>query len=110
MPCGEGIPAHDRAELCGLATVFGDRLKEVPLTPIKAQTGNLGAGNGLEAAATVLALHHNTLCPAVNTAGTMNGIKLNTSPVARTAKIDTAVSSAFSLGGQNAALVFRRYS
>lgn len=110
MPFGEGIPAHDRAELRGLETVFGDRLKDVPLTPIKAQTGNLGAGNGLEAAATVLALHHNMLCPAVNTARTVEGRALNTSPVARPAKIDTAMSTAFSLGGQNAAIVFRRYS
>ena len=83
MPCGEGIPGHDRAELRGLEAVFGDRLKDVPLTPIKAQTGNLGAGNGLEAAAAVLALHHNMLCPAVNTVGSVNGKKLNTSPVAR---------------------------
>lgn len=110
MPFGEGIPAHDRAELAGLKTVFGDRLQEVPLTPIKAQTGNLGAGNGLEAAAAVLALHHQTLCPAVNTRDSIGGIKLNTSTTARSAEINTAVSSTYSLGGQNAALVFRRYS
>jgi len=110
MPFGEGNAAHDRAELAGLETVFGDRLNDVPLTPIKAQTGNLGAGNGLEAAATVLALHHNTLCPAVNTVDCANGRKLNTATTVRSAKIDTAVSGAYSLGGQNAALVFRRYS
>jgi 3-oxoacyl-[acyl-carrier-protein] synthase II len=110
MPCGEGIPSHDRAELRGLETAFGDRLKDIPLTPIKAQTGHLGAGNGLEAAATVLALHHNTLCPAVNTTRPADGRTLNASPVARAAKIDTAVSTAFSLGGQNAALVFQRYA
>jgi 3-oxoacyl-(acyl-carrier-protein) synthase len=33
---------------------------------------------------------------------------LNVSPEAREARIDVAVSSAYSLGGQNAALVFQR--
>jgi 3-oxoacyl-[acyl-carrier-protein] synthase II len=109
MPFGEGIPAHDRAEIAGLRAVFGDRLNDVPLTPIKAQTGNLGAGNGLEVAATVLSLHHQTLCPAVNTVDCMGGMRLNAAPMARKAEIKAALSSAYSLGGQNAALLFRRY-
>ena len=55
VPCGLGIPSHDRAELAGLHNVFGGGLERVPLAPIKAQTGNLAAGSGVDAAAAVLA-------------------------------------------------------
>src|SRR5688572_17617019 len=108
VPCGLGIPAHDRAELAGLHNVFGGGLERVPMAPIKAQTGNLAAGSGVDAAAAVLSLHHNTIPPAVNTRKPIEGVKLNVKPEARDARVNVAVSSVYSLGGQNAALVFRR--
>ena len=55
VPCGLGIPGHDRAELAGLHNVFGGGLERVAMAPIKAQTGNLAAGSGVDAAAAVLA-------------------------------------------------------
>src|SRR5688572_23502127 len=108
VPCGLGIPGHDRAELAGLHQVFGGGLERIPLAPIKAQTGNLAAGSGVDAAAAVLSLHHNTIPPAVNTRKPIEGVKLNVKPEARDARVNVAVSSVYSLGGQNAALVFRR--
>ena len=45
-PRRTGRPAH----------VFGGGLERVPLSPIKAQIGNLAAGSGVDAAAAVLAL------------------------------------------------------
>jgi hypothetical protein len=38
----------------------------------------------------------------------VDGVKLNVAPEARQAKVGVTVSSVYSLGGQNAALVFRR--
>jgi 3-oxoacyl-[acyl-carrier-protein] synthase II len=108
VPCGLGIPSHDRAELAGLHQVFGGGLERVPLAPIKAQTGNLAAGSGVDAAAAVLALHHKKIPAALNTRKPIDGVKLNVRPEPRDAKIDVAVSSVYSLGGQNAALVFKR--
>lgn len=108
VPCGSGIPAHDRAELNGLTTVFGGGLERVPLAPIKAQTGNLAAGNGVEAVAAVLAVHHGKIPPAVNTRKTIDGRTLNVSDHTREAKVNIAVTSTYSLGGQNAALVFKK--
>ena len=102
------IKSHDRAELAGLRTAFGDGLAKVPLAPIKAQIGNLAAGSGADAAAAVLALHAGKIPPAVNTRKTIDGQKLNVSPEARDAKLDVSISSVYSLGGQNAALVFKR--
>ena len=82
--------------------------RRTPLAPIKAQTGNLAAGCGIDAAAAVLAVHHNTIPPAINTRKPIDGARLNTAPEARSASVNVSVSSVYSLGGQNAALVFRR--
>ena len=108
IPHGLGIPSHDRAELAGLKSAFGDRVSALPLAPIKAQTGNLAAGSGVDAAATVLSLYHGRIPASINSRKIMDGVSLNVKPEVRDAKIDLAVSSVYSLGGQNAALVFRR--
>ncbi len=108
VPCGTGIPGHDRAELNGLTTVFGGGLSRVPISTPKAQTGNVAAGSGIDAAAAVLAVRHDRVPPAVNTAKPLGGMDLNVSPEARDRRVDVAVSSVYSLGGQNAALVFKK--
>lgn len=108
VPCGLGIPSHDRAELAGLHNVFGAGLARVPISPIKAQVGNLAAGSGVDAAAAVLALHHNKIPGAVNTKNVIDGQTLNLKPQARDAQLNVTISSVYSLGGQNAALVFRK--
>ena len=108
VPHGLGIPAHDRAELAGLKKAFGSAMENVPLAPIKAQIGNTAAGSGIDAAAAVLSLHHGRIPAALNTQKTIDGIKLNVSSQVRDGKVALAVSSVYSLGGQNAALVFRR--
>jgi 3-oxoacyl-[acyl-carrier-protein] synthase II len=108
IPNGLGIPSHDRAELAGLKKAFGQRLQNIAMSPIKSQIGSLAAGSGVEAAAAVLSVHHGKIAPAINTRKPVDGVKLNVSPEARDAKVNLAVSSVYSLGGQNAALVFRK--
>ena len=108
IPHGLGIKDHDRAELTGLSNVFGPRLSQIPLAPIKAQIGNLAAGSGVDAATAVLAMHHGVVPPAVNTKQIIDQRKLNVAAESRHSKINVAVSSVYSLGGQNAALVFRQ--
>jgi 3-oxoacyl-[acyl-carrier-protein] synthase II len=108
VPCGLGIPSHDRAELNGLTTVFGGGLSRIAMAPIKSRTGNLAAGSGVDAAAAVLSLHDNKIPAAVNTTKPLGGMTLNVSSEARDAKVNIAISSVYSLGGQNAALVFKQ--
>jgi 3-oxoacyl-[acyl-carrier-protein] synthase II len=108
IPTGLGIAAHDRAEARGLALAFGNEIAQIALAPIKGQISNLAAGCGVDAAATVLALHHGQIPAAVNSRKVAGEIPLNLRPDTRDAKIDVAVSSVYSLGGQNAALVFRK--
>ena len=108
VPCGLGIPNHDRAELAGLHNVFGGGLERVPMSAIKAQTGHLAAGCGVNAAAAVLAVHNGVIPPSKNTVKPVEGLKLNASQEARQANVNVSVSSVYSLGGQNAALVFKK--
>jgi 3-oxoacyl-[acyl-carrier-protein] synthase II len=108
VPSGLGIPSHDRAELAALHSVFGAGLSRVPLSPIKAQVGNLAAGSGVDAATAVLSLHHGKIPGAVNTKKVIDGQALNIKPEPRDAALSVSVSSVYSLGGQNAALVFKR--
>jgi 3-oxoacyl-[acyl-carrier-protein] synthase II len=108
VPCGLGIPSHDKAELNGLTQVFGGGLERIAMSPIKSQIGNLAAGSGAEAAAALLALHDGKIPPAINTRKLPQGRKLNVAAKTRDQKINVALSSVYSIGGQNAALVFRQ--
>jgi 3-oxoacyl-[acyl-carrier-protein] synthase II len=108
VPTGIGISSHHRAEISGLAAALGARLQSVALSPIKAQTGSLAAGSGVDAATAVLAIHHGKIPPAINTRKFPHGMTFNVSPEAREAKLNVSITSIYSLGGQNAALVFKR--
>jgi 3-oxoacyl-[acyl-carrier-protein] synthase II len=108
MPFGSGIRQHDQAELNGLSQVFGAGIDRVPMSPIKAQLGSLGAGSSVEAAAALLAVRDNKIPPAINTRKALDNRKLNTAPQTRDKQINVAVTSVYSLGGQNAALVFKK--
>ncbi|MBC8106576.1 MAG: beta-ketoacyl-[acyl-carrier-protein] synthase family protein [Anaerolineae bacterium] len=107
IPHGLGIAPFDRAELNGLRKALGENLSRVAMSPIKSQIGQLGAGCGADAAAAVLSVHHGKIPPAVNTRQVVDQQKLNVDIASRDANVNVAVSSVYSLGGQNAALVFR---
>ena len=104
VPHGQGIKAFDEAEVKGLRSVFGSDLGKPLAAPIKAQIGNLCAGNGVDAATAALSVATGQVAPAVNTRSN----ELNVSPTSRAANINVAVSSTYALGGQNAALVFKK--
>jgi 3-oxoacyl-[acyl-carrier-protein] synthase II len=110
IPNGLGIPTHDRAELNALKRVFGDGLSKPAIAPIKAQIGNLAAGSGVDAAAAVLGLFHDTIPAAINTHKVIDDLKLNVSPEVRQQTVNVSISNIYSLGGQNAALIFRKIS
>ncbi|HEX8524707.1 MAG TPA: beta-ketoacyl synthase N-terminal-like domain-containing protein [Tepidisphaeraceae bacterium] len=108
LPTGLGIPSHDQAELNGLTQVFGAGLERVAMAPIKGQIGNLAAGSGAEAVAAVKSIADRKVPPAANTKKLADGRKLNVNRETRDAGVNVAVTSVYSLGGQNAALVFRK--
>jgi 3-oxoacyl-(acyl-carrier-protein) synthase len=94
--------------LNGLKKSLGSEIERIALAPLKAQIGDLSAGSGVDAATTVLALHSGRIPAALNTKKVIDGHKLNVAAQPRDLAAKVAVSSVYSLGGQNAALVFRR--
>jgi 3-oxoacyl-[acyl-carrier-protein] synthase II len=108
VPHGLGIAAYDQAELFGIQKAFGSDVGRPMVAPIKAQIGNLMAGNGVDVATAALSIATGLVAPTINTTSLAGNVKLNVSSTARQANVNVAVSSTYALGGQNAALVFRK--
>lgn len=108
VPHGLGIAKFDQAELNGMVAVFGTSIDNPCISPMKSQTGTLGAGSGADVAGAVLSIFHQIIPPATNTRVIHNDVRLNVAPEARKEKVDVAIASTYSQGGQNAALVFKR--
>ena len=107
-----GIVDRDAAEARAIQTVLGDRVADVPVLSIKGGIGNNGAGSGaIDFIAAVLALHHGTIPPSLNTDPTDPELGLNVVTSGPTdAKLNAVLSTAYALtDGQNASLVIKRY-
>lgn len=111
-PFGTGTDEADAAEIAAWNDALGRRLDDVPALSTRGAIGNNGAGSGsIDFAAAVMALHHNTVPVSLNTAALDPACRfrfVQDRPI--DARIDTAISVSYALaGGQNAALVIRRY-
>ena len=107
-----GLIEHDRSEAVAIRSVLGARTEQVPAMAIKAGIGNSGAGSGaIDFIAAVLALYHATIPPAFNSAPVDPSCGLRVSVDGPTdVRAEYALSTAYALGGgQNAALVIKRF-
>ncbi|TAL06166.1 MAG: beta-ketoacyl-[acyl-carrier-protein] synthase II [Chloroflexota bacterium] len=105
-------PEGDRAELQAIRTIFGDHAPKVAVTANKSMLGHtLGAAGALESIAVVQALRTGSVPPTVNLIDPDDaGDGLDLTPVRATRRdLRVAVNNSFGFGGQNAALVFRRW-
>jgi len=103
-------PVGDIAEFAALHAVFGDQTHTIPVSATKAATGHLLGGTGaLEAAFTVLAIHHRTAPPTINLDHQDEAIALDvvTSPRDLGSGPQLAISNSFGFGGHNAVVAFR---
>ena len=107
---GTGTPANDPMEADALRMVLGDRLADVPVSSTKSMHGHtLGAAGAVEAAATLLALHHGVFPPTANfTSLDPACAPLDVVTEAREVQVEAALSNSFAFGGLNAVLAFRR--
>ena len=107
---GTSTPENDKMEYLGVSTVFGERMKDIPISSIKSMIGHtLTAAGAIEAAASILTLQHQKLPPTINYHVPDPAIPLDVVPnVARDARVDRVVSSSFGFGGQNVCLVMTR--
>jgi len=108
---GTATRIGDVIERDALAEVWGKDLDHLSVSSTKALHGHLlGAGGALEAAITVLALHHRQLPPNANCTEIDPACRMNL--VTRTGvaapQLEVALSNSFAFGGTNAVLVFQR--
>jgi 3-oxoacyl-[acyl-carrier-protein] synthase II len=104
---GTSTPENDKMEYLGCATVFGDRMKSLPISSNKSMIGHtLSAAGAVEAVFTLLTLQNQRIPPTINYAMPDPAIPLDVVPnTARDATLRHAISNSFGFGGQNVSLV-----
>ena len=105
-------PEGDKSELQAIRTIFGDHAPNVAISANKSMLGHtLGAAGAIEAIATILAIREGCVPPTINLDDPDElaaGLDL-TPNVASRRDVRVALSNSFGFGGQNTALVFRRW-
>ncbi len=109
---GTSTPANDLNETLAYKTVFGSKETVPPISSTKSMIGHLlGAAGGVEAIATVQAVHSGVIPPTRNYIDPDPELDLDYIPnEPRESQVEYALSTNFAFGGQNAALIFKRYS
>ncbi len=105
-------PEGDPAELTGFQTVFGEHAPRVSITATKGAIGHtLGAAGGIGAIAAICAMRAGRVPPTLNLVDPDPAMgELDATPLkSRQREIRTALVNAFGFGGQNSAIVFRRW-
>ncbi len=103
-------PVGDPNEFTALEAVFGDRIREIPVSGTKASTGHLLGGTGaLEAVYTVLALQNRVAPPTINMTEPDPAVpfRLSVQPQDLGSGDQLAISNSFGFGGHNAVVAFR---
>ena len=104
---GTSTPENDKMEYLGCVTVFGDRMKSLPISSNKSMIGHtLSAAGAVEAVFTLLTLQSQRIPPTINYTIPDPAIPLDVVPnSARDASLRHAISNSFGFGGQNVSLV-----
>jgi 3-oxoacyl-[acyl-carrier-protein] synthase II len=104
---GTSTPENDKMEYLGCATVFGERMKTLPISSNKSMIGHtLSAAGAVEAVFTLLTLQQQRIPPTINYTIPDPAIPLDVVPnTARDAAVRHAISNSFGFGGQNVSLV-----
>jgi 3-oxoacyl-[acyl-carrier-protein] synthase II len=106
-------PEGDPRELEAIKTLFGERAGRVSITANKSMLGHtLGAAGAIEAISTIMSIRTGLIPPTINLEDVdPAGKGLDLTPnVVRRREVDVAVSNSFGFGGQNSALVIRRWA
>jgi 3-oxoacyl-[acyl-carrier-protein] synthase II len=109
---GTSTKLNDLMETAAVKRVFGEKARRLPLSSIKSMVGHLiGAAGAVEAVALALTLRDGALPPTINHTQPDPACDLDYVPnTAREVEVTTGISTSFGFGGQNAALVMRRFA
>lgn len=107
---GTSTPLGDVQETQAMKSVFGEHAYKLAVSSTKSMIGHLlGAAGGVEAAISVLALHHGVIPPTINLDNPDEGCDLDYVPhEARRRPIRVAMSNSFGFGGTNGTLIFAK--
>lgn len=107
---GTSTPENDKMEHLSLSTVFGERMKTIPISSNKSMIGHtLSAAGAIEAAFSLMTMREGVIPPTINYDTPDPAIELDVVPnVKRSAEVATVLSNSFGFGGQNACLVMAR--
>jgi len=106
-------PEGDKSELQAIKTIFGGHAPKLSITANKSMIGHtLGAAGAIEAIITIQTMREGCVPPTINLHDPdPAGEGLNLTPnVAQQHDIPIALSNSFGFGGQNTALIFRRWT
>jgi len=103
-------PLGDIAETTAIKRTLGDHAHKVAISSTKSVTGHLlGAAGAVEAIFSILAIRDQVAPPTINLDEPDPLCDLDYVPnVARSMKIDVALSNSFGFGGTNGSVVFKR--
>jgi 3-oxoacyl-[acyl-carrier-protein] synthase II len=105
-------PEGDPAELACFRALLGDHVPRVSITATKGAIGHtLGAAGAIGAVAAIQAMREGRVPPTINLVDPDEAVgELDCTPLtARTRDVRVALVNAFGFGGQNSALVLRRW-
>lgn len=109
---GTSTPAGDISECIAIESLFGDHAFEILVNSTKSMTGHLlGAGGGIEAIATILAIYHGKIPPTINLKEKDPEIPaLNfVENVMIERDIQVALCNSFGFGGHNCSILFKKF-
>jgi 3-oxoacyl-[acyl-carrier-protein] synthase II len=103
---------NDRTETAAIKSVFGEHAYILKVNAIKSMTGHLlGAAGAVEAIASILMIHTNTVHPTINYTTPDPECDLDYVPnTAIDHDVNVVLSNSLGFGGHNVSLVFRRYT
>jgi 3-oxoacyl-[acyl-carrier-protein] synthase II len=105
---GTSTPTGDAIEVACLREIFGQRLREVPITANKSQVGHaLGAAAAIEAVLALMALEQQTVLPTLNYLPDPELGDADFPHQSRRHPHEHVLSNAFGFGGTNCCLVLR---
>jgi len=108
---GTGTQYNDLVETLAIKVVFREHAFRLPISSTKSMVGHcLGSAGGIEAAATLLAISHQTIPPTIHYEHRDKDCDLDYVPnEARKQIVEVALSNSFAFGGNNTCLVFKRF-
>lgn len=110
---GTSTVAGDRAEANSIRKVFGDLTNSIPVSATKSSHGHaIGAVGAIEAVITIKAIQESVIPPTpfVDHIDPEASLNLVMGSPKRVDSISYAISNSFAFGGNNAVLVFGKYS